>query len=143
MEEKWNRIISIIKDIEGKNTQLESYLSKLSFLSREAILENIYKDILMNHPISKKMGFTEKQLNIDSIHEKPLLIKQYIGNTILNIKKNPAKNVFYLRKFLDKFSNISDSDKDIVLQSLKDIEIENLENKLSSLIKIFKIESLK
>ena len=141
MENMWSKIISKIGEIEEKNTELINYLSKLSFLSREAMLEKIFKDIITKHPIFKNMGITENEICINSTHDKSIVIQQYISNSILNIKKNPAKKVFYLRKFLDKFSKISDSDKNIVLQSLKNTKLDELEKKMSDLIKIFEIDN--
>ncbi|MBY9007930.1 MAG: hypothetical protein KGD63_14405 [Candidatus Lokiarchaeota archaeon] len=142
MEDKWSKILSKIEDIEEKNAELIDFLSKLPFLSREAMMENILKDIITNHPIFKTLGITEKKVYSDSKSEKAQIIKQYIGDTILIIDKNPAKKVFFLKKFLDNFVSISESDKNIVLQSLKNTEIKDLENKMSSLISIFEINNI-
>ncbi len=139
MEDKWSKILSKINEIEDKNNKLITFLSKLPFQSRETMMENIFKDIITNHPIFNKLRISERKIEDNIKNEKPLIIKQFIGNTIVDIEKNPTKKVFFLKKFLDNLTSISESDKNIVLHSLKNTEIKDLEKKMSSLINIFEI----
>ncbi|MBN1216359.1 MAG: hypothetical protein JXA99_13070 [Candidatus Lokiarchaeota archaeon] len=139
MEDKWSKILSKINEIEDKNDKFISFLSKLPFQSRETMMENIFKDIITNHPIFNKLRISERKTEDNIKSEKPLIIKQFIGNIIVDIKKNPTKKVFFLKKFLDNLTSISESDKNIVLHSLKNTEIKDLEKKMSSLINIFEI----
>jgi hypothetical protein len=48
--------------------------------------------------------------------------------------------VLYLRLFLDKFKDISDQDKNVVIQSIKDEDSKGLKEKILSILKVFKLE---
>ncbi|MFO7795167.1 MAG: hypothetical protein R6W84_03380 [Promethearchaeia archaeon] len=141
-EENWKQIISKIKNIEQKYTNLHEYLSSLNIPSRDSILEEIHKNIIMDHPIFKEFGSLKDEMFIEKTNKKSKKIHNFIQTTIKNIKVNPVKKVFYLRKFLDKFIDISESDKNVVIKSLKNTGIDELNEKMESLIKIFKIEDI-
>lgn len=141
-DENIKEALSKIENIEQKYAELEKFLSSLTFPSRDAILEEIHKNIIMNHSVFKNLGTSTETISIENTENKSTKIKSLIQNTIQNIKINPAKKVFYLRKFLDKFIDISESDKNVVIKSLKNIDVEDLREKMESLIRIFKIENV-
>jgi len=43
-----------------------------------------------------------------------------IDNLITNIQRKPSKKMVYLREFLEKFRDLSDNDKNTIIQSLKE-----------------------
>jgi len=141
-EENWKQIISKIKNIEQKYSDLHEYLSNLNIPSRDSILEEIHKNIIIEHPVFKALGTSKEEIFVEKTNKKSKKIHNFIQTTIKNININPVKKVFYLRKFLDKFIDISESDKNVVIKSLKNTDIDELNEKMESLIKIFKIEDI-
>jgi len=140
---KLNKVLSIIKDIEKNNSELTENLSNLSLLSRKDLLQEITKDIIKKNEIFKEMGVSQDQIcagmgdKKDEAHQ----IHNFIDGVISNIHANPSKKVIYLRKFFDMFQeSISDNDKIVIIQSLKDEKIDKLKEKMLSLIEIFKLK---
>ena len=59
-------------------------------------------------------------------------------NFISKIQEKPTKKIIYLREFLENFPSISNNDKDIIINSLKDEKNKDkLREKMSSLVSIF------
>jgi len=141
-DENWKEVISKIENIEKKYLELENFLSNLSVPSRDSILEEIHKDIIRKHTVFRNIRTGKAKICGDKMENQSSKILNLIQNTIENIKMNPVKKVLYLRKFLDKFIDISDSDKNVVIKSLKSTDIDDLRDKMESLIRIFKIEDL-
>ena len=136
---KINNVLSMIKVIEEKNADLEKLLANFSLLSRKKMLEEITQDIIKNNEIMKKMGVNQTIMSKSEPEKEPHIIEIYIENTILEIKEKPSNQVIILREFLDRLSDISDNDKNVMLQTLKDSSSEDIKEKLLSLTKIFKL----
>ncbi|MHA1488425.1 MAG: hypothetical protein ACTSRI_02080 [Promethearchaeota archaeon] len=138
--EKFDDILSIIKEIEKKNSKLEKYVSGLPVLSRNSMLEKITQDIVKNNKLFKKMGISNNAIPMGSVKKEPLIIQNIINDTISNIQANPSKKVIYLRSFLNLFEDIHENDKNVLLQSLKDENSEKLIEKMTSLSNLFKLK---
>jgi hypothetical protein len=139
--EKIIKTISIIKDIEKKNREMEEFLSNLTIASRNDLLKEITNDIIEKNSIIKEHGFSKENLYVSETESSELIsISSIIDNLVSNIQKNPSKKVLYLRLFLDRFHDISDQDKNVLIQSVKDETSEGLKEKMLSLITVFKLE---
>jgi hypothetical protein len=139
--EKIIKTISIIKDIEKKNREMEEFLSNLTITSRNDLLKEITNDIIEKNSIIKEHGFSKENLCVSETESSELIsISSIIDNLVSNIQKNPSKKVLYLRLFLDRFHDISDQDKNVLIQSVKDETSEGLKEKMLSLITVFKLE---
>ena len=61
-----------------------------------------------------------------------------VESFILKIQDNPTKKIIYLREFLENFPSISNTDKDVIINSLKDEKNKDkLREKMTSLVDIF------
>ncbi len=139
--EKIIKTISIIKDIEKKNREMEEFLSNLTITSRNDLLKEITNDIIEKNSIIKEHGFSKENLCVSETESSELIsISSIIDNLVSNIQKNPSKKILYLRLFLDRFHDISDQDKNVLIQSVKDETSEGLKEKMLSLITVFKLE---
>ncbi len=138
--ENWEKILLKIEEIKNGTEDLKQILSKLSILPREQLIENIYSDIIVkHHPIFKEREIRSQKKTAkkdDEIRSD----KDFVNSIIINLKNNPAKKVLYLKQFLDNLSEISESDRKVVLKSLEGTDIDDLEEKMHSLIEIFKID---
>ena len=139
--EKIIKILSIIKDIENKNGEMEEFLSNLTITSRNDLLKEITNDLIEKSSIIKEHGFSKENICVsESVSPELISISSIIDNLVSNIQKNPSKKVLYLRLFLDRFHDISDQDKNVLIQSVKDEASEGLKEKMLSLINVFKLE---
>ncbi|MHA2007301.1 MAG: hypothetical protein ACXABO_14735 [Promethearchaeota archaeon] len=134
---KKDKILNMIKDIENKNSDIEKYLSSLSILSRNEMLKEIMKTIIEKNKVLQEIEDSqEPHLHTgvkEEINEKQNIVSGYVSK----IQENPAKKIIYLREFLEYLS-ISNQDKDVILNSLKDeIDNEILKKKMSGLVDIF------
>ena len=134
------KILEMIKAIEKKKSEMESYLSNLSLHTRNDMLKEISQDIINNNPLLQEILGPEENTVISEKQEDKSynnIIKGYIAK----IQQNPFKKVILLREFLDLFQEqVSEKDKDVILQSLKDeSNIEKLRNEMMSLATIFKL----
>jgi len=136
---KINEVLSMIKGIEEKNADLENVLSSLSILSRKKMLEEITQDIIKNNEIMKMMGVHQELMSKSEGQKEPELIQMIIDSTLEEIKSDPSKKIIFIKDFLDKLLDISDNDRNVMLQTLKDSDIEDIRNKFLSLTKIFKL----
>ncbi|MFX1238698.1 MAG: hypothetical protein ACFFAS_13450 [Promethearchaeota archaeon] len=140
MEKKYiDKISSIIEQVEKKEEDLGKFLESLSISSRSDHLIDIIVDA-----ISKNDFFKELDISIDKIikntKQEKSPIFTVIANTIANIRTNPNKKVIYLKEFLSFFHEIAESDKEVLLKSLKDENIELLREKLISLVELFNLK---
>ncbi|TFF98449.1 MAG: hypothetical protein EU547_01475 [Promethearchaeota archaeon] len=118
---------------------LKDGVSQLSIITREELVSEIYNDIIMkHHPLFKDKEIVGKKGHSKG-EDAPPTDKEFVKTIISNLKKNPAKKVIYLKQFLDNLSDISESDKKVVLKSLESIDIGELEDKMKSLIEIFQL----
>jgi len=136
-----NKILELIEDIKKKNSEMEQFVSNLNILSRNDLLKEISRDIIEKNAIFQEPEFhKEKDYKPEYIVDSTSSIRKIIDNTITNIQKYPTKRVIYLRIFLERFYDISEHDKTVILQSIKDEKIEDLKDKLLSLVNAFKLE---
>ncbi len=136
-----SELLSMIKDIEKKNAEMEEFLSNLTITSRNDLLKEITSDIIEKNSIIKEHGFFKENVYVsESVSSELISINSIIDNLVSNIQKNPSKKILYLRLFLDRFHDISDQDKNVLIQSVKDEAFEGLKEKMLSLINIFKLE---
>jgi len=139
--ENIDKIFSMVKNIEKKNREMEEFLSNLTITSRNDLLKEITSDIIEKNSIIKEHGFSKENICVsESASSELISINSIIDNLVSNIQKNPSKKVLYLRLFLDRFHDITDQDKNVLIQSVKDEPSEGLKEKMLSLINVFKLE---
>lgn len=136
---KIDDVLSMIETIEEKNDDLEKLISSLLILSRKDLLEEITKDIIEKNDIMKNMGVSPILFSKTEPEKEPHMIEIFIENTISEIKEKPSNQIIILKGFLDRLSDISDNDKNVMLQTMKDSKVEEIKEKLTSLTKIFKV----
>lgn len=136
---KIDDVLSMIKTLEEKNEDLEKLISSLPILSRKDLLEEITKDIIEKNDIMKSMGVSPILFSKTKPEKEPHMIEILIENTISEIKEKPSNQIIILKDFLDRLSDISDNDKNVMLQTMKDSKVEEIKEKLTSLTKIFKV----
>ncbi|MBY9014089.1 MAG: hypothetical protein KGD68_00210 [Candidatus Lokiarchaeota archaeon] len=135
------KALSLIEDFEQKNVEIDEILSNLPISSRIELLQEITRDIIEQNSIIKEHGFAkEKICDPESSNQESSSINSLIDNLISNIQKSPSKKVLYLRLFLERFRDISDQDKNVVIQSIKDEDSKGLKEKILSILKVFKLE---
>ncbi|KON28793.1 hypothetical protein AC481_00010 [miscellaneous Crenarchaeota group archaeon SMTZ-80] len=136
-----DRILELIEEIQNKNSEIEKLVSNMNILSRNDILKQISQDIIEKNEIFKEPEFhKEKDYKPEHVSDSDSSITNVIDNVIINIQKYPTKRVIYLRIFLERFHEISEHDKTVILQSIKDEKTEDLKEKLLSLVNAFKLE---
>ncbi|MHA1233481.1 MAG: hypothetical protein ACTSQL_00170 [Promethearchaeota archaeon] len=135
------KTLSLIEDFEQKNVEIDEILSNLPILSRIELLQEITRDIIEQNCIINEYEFAKETIcDPELSNQENSSINLLIDNLISTIQKNPSKKVLYLRLFLDKFQDISDQDKNVVIQSIKDEDSEGLKEKILSILKVFKLE---
>ena len=135
------KILQMINAIEKKNLEMDEYIANLSIYTRNDMLKEISQDIISNNHLLQEILGTEEKIVINEKQEAlsfDHLVNGYIGK----IQQNPYKKVIFLREFLDLFKDrISEKDKDVILQSLKDEkDNEKLSEEMISLATIFKLD---
>ena len=138
-KEQAKEAISLINGIENKQSEIETFLSNLNISSRDEIVKELIIEIIRNNSLFKELDITQEILN-DSKSTESNSKKTIIDHLISNIQYNPSKKIVYLRLFLDKFHEISDQDKNVILQSIKNEKNEDLKEKLLSLVSVFKVK---
>jgi hypothetical protein len=133
-----DEILNMIKEIEKKNSDIAKYLSKLSILSRNETLKNIMKNIIESNSILQEIEKSKGEHLQSKVKEQTNVLQNLVDNFISKIKEKPTKKIIYLREFLENFPSISNNDKDVIINSLKDEKNENkLREKMGSLVSIF------
>lgn len=140
-QEKIKKILLSIKNIEKTNLELEQIISSLNISSRNGILKEISLDLLAKSSIFKELQKTDKVMLVGKGEMESLLQENLIEEIILRIQNSPSKRVLYLKEFLDMFAEIGDSDKEVLINTLKDEDIEILGDKMLSLLGMFKIKT--
>jgi hypothetical protein len=135
------KIRSMIKGIEKKNTEFQQYLSNVKILSRNNILKEISYDIIKNNKLFQKLQVGSNGTYVIKQEIKKISNYNFIEEIISKIQNNPTKKIIFLREFLNKIEGISENDKDVILQSLSNekIETEELKEKILALANIFKL----
>ncbi len=136
-----DKALSILKDIDEKNIKIEELLSEMSVSSRNDLLRDITRDIIEKNNLIKEHGLSNEFL-CEPISTDPevISINSLLDNLVSNIEINPSKKVIFLRLFLDRFHDISDQDKKVIIQSVKDEDTKGLKAKMLSLVNVFKLE---
>lgn len=137
-KENKDKILDFIREIKDKNSEMGKYISTLPILSREDMLKEITRKIIENNKILHEIvGSKEKSLSKE-VKEKLYTLEDRIDTIISNIQENETKKIIYLREFIDSFQEISDNDKNVIIQSLKDEkDINLLKEKMLSLSNTF------
>ena len=135
-KEQAKEALSLIKEIENKQSEIETYLSNLNISSRDEMIKELINEIIRNNSLFKELDITQEILNESKSSESKETI---IDLLISNIQNNLSKKIVYLRLFLDRFHEISDQDKNVILQSIKNEKNEDLKEKLLSLVNVFKV----
>ena len=140
-EANLEKIRSMIKGIEKKNTEFQQYLSNVKILSRNNILKEISYDIIKNNKLFQKLQVGSNGVYVTKEEIKKTSNYNFIEEIISKIQNNPTKKIIFLREFLNKIEGISENDKDVILQSLSNekIETEELKEKILTLANIFKL----
>ncbi len=141
--EKQEKLIEDMKELYDLKTKKvkEFTNSNLPIPSRSELLQEIALDIIKKNSIINEYGLTKENIcDPESSNQEVSSINLLINNLVSTIQKNPSKKVFHLRLFLDKFKDISDQDKNVVIQSIKDEDSEGLKEKILSILKVFKLE---
>ncbi len=134
------KILEMIESIVKKNSEMKDFISNLSIPSRNEMLIEITHDIINKNSILREFIGIESQIKSKEEMERAssnIIIEDFLNK----IQKNPSKKVIFLREFLDLFQDsISENDKDVILNSLKDEKNnEKLKERMISLIDIFKL----
>jgi hypothetical protein len=133
-----DEILNMIKEIEKKNSEIEKYLSELSILSRNETLKNIMNNIIESNSILQEMEKSKGGHLHTEVNEKANALQNLVDNFISKIQEKPTKKIIYLREFLENFPSITNNDKDVIINSLKDEKNKDkLREKMSSLVSIF------
>ena len=143
MEEKigkLDKVLSMIKLIESRNLEFEHYVSNLNIYSRTNLLKEISFNIIKSSKLIQQLHVDNKNIQVAKEKVEDILPFNFIEITILKIKNNPTKKNIFLREFLDNFKDISQNDKNVILQSLKDKDDEELKQEMSNLVNIFKTQ---
>jgi len=137
--EKKDKILNMIEDLEKKNLEIKKFISSLNILSRDDLLKEISLDIIEKNEILKGMiDSKDKRFKIEESEETNLL-QSTIESLLSKIENNPSKKVIYLKEYLENFKEISENDRKVILQSLKDENNKKkLEERMISLANIFK-----
>ncbi|MFW9951291.1 MAG: hypothetical protein ACFFKA_14320 [Candidatus Thorarchaeota archaeon] len=109
--------------------------------SRNELLKEVLSQIIQNNQYLNDIKSSDESTSeIEKTFIEPDTIETLLDNLLVNIQKNPIKKVIYLKLFFDRFHEISEQDKNVIIQSVKDEPPENVKEKLSSLLKVFKLE---
>lgn len=135
---KLGKVLSMIKGIERNNLEFENYISNLNIYSRTNLLKEISFNIIKNSKIFQELNIDCKNVLVAKEKKEEILTNNFIEVTILKIRNNPMKKIIFLREFLDNLEDVSQNDKDVILQSLKNKDDEELNQEMSNLVQIFK-----
>ena len=140
--EEISKVLSLINDFEDKSKEINNLLSRISVSSRVDLLEEIAKDILENNVPLQEMGYAQEKIKASKAEgdSEPQTIMNIVDNLISNIKTNPSVKIIYIKLFLDRFHEISDQDKNAILQDVKDVEPDHLKDKLLPLLSVFELD---
>ncbi len=142
-KENLDNILSMIKGIEKKNLEFDTYLSNLKFLSRNSLLKEIISNILEQNKFFQRIRVNDKEVCLAKEELEGLSNSNYIEELVLKIQNEPSKKFIILREYLSKLEGISESDLNVILKSLTDKNLEDLNKELVNLTKIFKIKENK
>ncbi|MFX0007594.1 MAG: hypothetical protein ACFFAV_12805 [Candidatus Hermodarchaeota archaeon] len=115
-----DKILEIINEVENKNSEIEQYLSNLKILPRNEMLKEITRDIISKNSVIQEFLGREGQITSKE-KEEELSVDHIIEGYYEKIQNYPSKKIIFLREYLELFQDrITDNDKDVILNSLKD-----------------------
>ena len=121
-----------------KKKDIENQISNLSILSRNETLKEIMTGIINNNEVLKEIEKSKGKHEHSGAKEQPSILQNLVNGYISKIQGNPTKKIIYLREFLENFPSISNNDKDVIINSLKDEKNDDkLKEKMTSLVTIF------
>ena len=91
-----DKILTIIKAIESKNSEMQNFLSDITISSRKDLLKEIIEKIITNNEIFQEILSSEDKTQISEISEKVNPIIAVVDNLVSNIKMYPSKRIIYL-----------------------------------------------
>ena len=139
--ENFDQIINLISTTEKSNEEINLLISNLTIPNRNELLKEITSQIIRRNPFLNDVKIlNELSSAIEPEVTEPDSIESLLDNLILNIQNNPFKKVIFLKLFLDRFHEISEQDKNVIIQSVKDESIEDIKEKLISLVRVFKLD---
>jgi len=139
--ENFDQIINLISTTEKSNEEINLLISNLTIPTRNELLKEITSQIIRRNPFLNDVKIlNELSSDIEPEVTEPDSIESLLDNLILNIQNNPFKKVIFLKLFLDRFQEISEQDKNVIIQSVKDESIEDIKEKLISLVRVFKLD---
>lgn len=142
-KENLDKVLAMIKGIEKKNVEFERYLSNLKIISRNSLLKEIISDIIESNKSFQIIQLEDEGICLAKEDLEQISNGNYIEELISKIQNEPSKKIFHLREYLSKLEGISESDLNIILKSLTNINLEDLNRELLNLTKIFKIKDTK
>lgn len=142
-KEHLDKLISMIKSIEKKNSEFERYLSNLNVISRNNMIKELISDIIRNNQFFQSIKLKDEEIYFKKGELKNISSEKYIEELIIKIQDEPSKKTIILKEFLNQLDGISDSDLIVLLKSLKDKNDEELNQELLNLTKIFTIKNFK
>ena len=142
-KENLDNILSMIKGIEKKNLEFDTYLSNVKVLSRNSLLKEIISNILEQNKFFQRIQVNDKEVCLAKEELEGFSNGNYIEELVLKIQNEPSKKFIILREYLSKLEGISESDLNVILKSLTDKNLEDLNKELVNLTKIFKIKDNK
>jgi len=131
----------MIKGIEKKNLEFESYLSNLKILSRNSLLKEIIADIIEKNKNFQRIQLDEEGICLAKEEIEPISNGNYIEELISKIQNEPSKKIIILREYLSKLEGIAENDLNVLLKSLTNKNLEDLNKELLNLTKIFQIKN--
>ena len=136
--DKLKEILGMLKEIETEKDKLHDYLSNINISSRNDLLKFIYEDIINNNALLEDLKSSQKLVCGGRENQASTSGVDLVEKTIAEINKDPTKKVFFLKEFIDSFQDISENDRTVLLNSLESTKIEELSNKMESLVNLFK-----
>lgn len=135
MEQKiLDTILSMLQKIKAQDEELVMFLSQNCELTRDQILEGISQTIVNNR--LSDLGFSQDDICSTDIKKREF--EHTIDQIVANVEQDPSKKVLYLRDFFDLFEEISEQDKNVMLQSFKGVKLEDLKSKMHSFAKMLR-----
>ena len=139
-KEDLDELISIIKSIDKKTSELERYLSNLNLFSRNNMLKELVSDIINKNQFFQNIKVRDDEIIIIEGNVEKFSCENYIEQLNLKIQDEPSKKIVIIKDFLNLLDGISKNDLNVLLKSLKDKNHEDLIKELVRLTKIFNMK---
>lgn len=131
--------ISKIRDIERKISDLDSILSGVSIFNRSELIQEIYQDIIVN---DKFLQTLEKgPIQAVKAHKELKPEDSFDFDSLNEVVNDPAKKLVKIKSYLEKFSDISENDKNAIIQTLVDKDVDFIKNNIIQLTKVFALKT--